>query len=449
MNKGFFKLNKWLVTGIIGFLVVVVIGVGFYIRTANADGAQEAKIQYTSIQAGGELYKQIEVGTSEDGYLAEEITKEQVSQFSAQLESQLASLETYNEKYPENKFNLSIADNLHTMITNLENKLITEDELKELISYSDYLSDANPKNEEVVITDEVTSKTLTNFTENIRLREFPDDKWSEKIQFLSDEMDKQLKQIELASQAVNALFEDEKVKENSTSKEYEAAVKEVEKILRKTDKEALLKRLEKVKKYLAELNKTEETIETEEETYLLNSLDEAREYLAERMPQAGGPQQFVNGQVTNQGYYSFDYQLYGDDEGVVWNRIIIDRNKNTISDDFLKRVSRDEMDDTFDHYQENTGGTVTQSEAIEKAGAFHHSLGRASATLLDTSGTAGGYTVEYIEGERYIYVYFVSDDGSVYDQGVFEIYIDEYEEPNDYETYEEFDYYEDYEDFDE
>lgn len=425
MKKGFFKLNKWLVTGIIGFFVVVVIGAGFYIRSADTDGEQEAKIQYTSIQPGGELYKQVEAGTSEDGYLAEEITEEQVSQFATQLESQLSSLETYNKKYPENKFDLSIADNLHTMITNLENKLITEEELKELISYSDYLSDTNPKDEEVVITDEVTSETLTDFMEKNQSRKFLEDKWSEKIQLLSDEMTKQLKQIELASQAVNALFENEKVKEDSTSKDYESAVKEVEKILRKKDKEALLKRLEKVKEYLAEQNKTEESVETEQETYLLNSLDEAREYLAERMPQAGGPQQFVNGQVTNQGYYSFDYQLYGDNEGVVWNRIIIDRNKNTISDDFLKRVSRDEMYDTFDYYQENTGGTVTQSEAIEKARAFHNSLGRASATLLDTSGTAGGYTVEYIEGERYIYVYFVSDDGSVYDQGVFEIYIDE------------------------
>lgn len=433
MNKENFKRKKTIITGFIALLVVVIIGGGFYYITVITEAREEAKIQYNSLQSQGTFYKKILESTSEDGYLLEKTTEQQVQQFSTQLENQKDSLTKFNKKYPKNKLDLSSIDDLHNMIMNLDYKLATEKELNTLITYSNYLSDTNPQIDKIVITDNLTNDNLKSFTDLFQSKEIIKDKWTEKVQSIIDEMTKQLKQIDVAKNKTNALFEGDKVKEGSSSKDYDAALIEVEKITRKKDKEELLKKLNLMKDYLEqqkEMNEPEE-VDTElvEEQYLLNSLDEARSYLSNLMPQAGGPQQFVNGLVTNEGYYSFDYQLHGGPEGVVWNRIIIDRNQNTISNEYLKTVANENMEENFDYYQENTGSTLTESEAIRKAADYHHGLGRPNATLLYYAGVPGGFTIEYMEGEAFIYSYFVSDDGSVIEHGIVELFPDEeYEE---------------------
>lgn len=94
------------------------------------------------------------------------------------------------------------------------------------------------------------------------------------------------------------------------------------------------------------------------------------------------------------------------------------------------------MEDAFDYYTENTGSTLTQAEALQKAGNYHTSLGRPSATLFDTSGGIGGYTVAYKNGD-FIYSYFVNDDGSVIDQGIAELIGEVYDEDEMYDEYDE------------
>lgn len=434
VNKEMFKRKKRIITGMIGLLVVVLVGGMFYYNAASAQAREEATIQYKSLQSKGNFYNEIRNSTSQDGYLAEEITEEKVDQFTTQLEKQKNTLQKYNKQYPKSKLDLSPVDSLYNMIMNLEYKLATEKQLNQLIIYSNYLSDTNPQIENVSLTDHLTDKSLEEFIEVVQSKKITNDKWSEKVQSLIDEMTKQLKQIEIATNKTTALFEGDKVKNDSSTKDYEAALVEVEKITREKDREALLEKLTRVKEYLdkqSELIEPSETaIEVTEEKYLLNSLDEARSYLSYFMPQAGGPQQFVNGLVTSEGYYSFDYQLGGSPEGVIWYRIIIDRNKNVISNEYLTTVSNESMYEVFDYYQENAGSTLTQPEAITNAAEYHRSLGRLDATIFDVSRIPGGFTVEYIAGEQYIYSYFVNDDGSVIDQGTAEIILDEVYEEN-------------------
>lgn len=424
------KRKRRFIIGILGLLVVTLIGGGFYYNTASAKAREEAMIQYESIQSEGSFYNKILNSTSKDGYLVEDITKQQVQQFTTQLESQKDTLKKYNKKYPDNELDLSPIDSLHNMIINLEYKLATEEELNKLVTYSSYLSDTNPQIEKVDITDNLTDKSLDNFIEAVQSKKITKDKWSEKVQLLIDEMTKQLKQIEVATNKTNALFEGDKVKKDSSSKDYEAALVEVEKITRERDQKQLIKKLNQVKDYLEKQLEMNESSEMTEEKYLLNSLDEARSYLAEIMPQAGGPNQFVNGLVTSEGYYSFDYQLVGGPDGVVWNRIILDRNKNIISNEYLKTVNNDDMQDTFDYYEENTGSTVTESEAIKKAAEYHQSLGRPGASLINVLWSPGGVLIEYIAETKYIYSYYVNDDGSIIDQGMAEIITEEEYEEN-------------------
>lgn len=424
------KRKRRFIIGILGLLVVTLIGGGFYYNTASAKAREEAMIQYESIQSEGSFYNKILNSTSKDGYLVEDITKQQVQQFTTQLESQKDTLKKYNKKYPDNELDLSPIDSLHNMIINLEYKLATEEELNKLVTYSSYLSDTNPQIEKVDITDNLTDKSLDNFIEAVQSKKITKDKWSEKVQLLIDEMTKQLKQIEVATNKTNALFEGDKVKKDSSSKDYEAALVEVEKITRERDQKQLIKKLNQVKDYLEKQLEMNESSEMTEEKYLLNSLDEARSYLAEIMPQAGGPNQFVNGLVTSEGYYSFDYQLVGGPNGVVWNRIILDRNKNIISNEYLKTVNNDDMQDTFDYYEENTGSTVTESEAIKKAAEYHQSLGRPGASLITVLWSPGGVLIEYIAETKYIYSYYVNDDGSIIDQGMAEIITEEEYEEN-------------------
>ncbi|EGO6531219.1 hypothetical protein [Enterococcus dispar] len=440
MKKLNFNRQKRIITGIIGLLVVATIGIGFYYNSVSAKAKEEATIQYISLQPKGSFYNEILNSTSEDGYLVDGLTEQQVQQFTTQLEDQINSLTKYNKKNPKNTLDLSPIDDLHNMIMDLEYKLAIEENLNKLLIYSNYLSDTNPQIKKVSITDDLADKNLEDFIEVVQSRTITKDKWYEKVQSLIDEMTKQLKQIEVATNKTSALFEGDTVKEDISSADYEEALVEVEKITREKDREELLKKLNQVKDYLEKQNEMNESSEvaTEitEETYLLNSLDEARSYLAEHMPQAGGPQQFINGLITSEGYYSFDYQLGGGPEGVVWNRIIIDRNKNTISDEYLKTVPNEDMEDAFDYYTENTGSTLTQAEALQKAGNYHTSLGRPSATLFDTSGGIGGYTVAYKNGD-FIYSYFVNDDGSVIDQGIAELIGEVYDEDEMYDEYDE------------
>lgn len=351
-----------------------------------------------------------------------------MEQFAVQLEEEKNTLKKYNKKYPNNKLDLSPIDSLYKMIIELDDKLSIEKKLNNLITYSNYLSDDNPQMEKVVITDKLTDKSLDDFTEMVQSKKTTKDKWVEKVQSLINEMSKQLNQIEVATNKTIALFEGNEVKKDSSSKDYEAALIEVEKIVREKDREKLLEKLKQVKDYLEKqqaLKNSSEVAEVAEEQYLLNSFDEARLYLAEQMPQSGGPQQFVNGLVTSEGYYSFDYQLGGDSEGVVWYRIIIDRNKNTISNEYLTLAPRDNMKEVFDYYTENPGSTLTQPEAIGYAAEYHRSLGRPDATILDVLRMPGGFSVEYKAGEQYIYSYIVNDDGSVIDMGVAELIMDE------------------------
>lgn len=440
MKKLNFNRQKRIITGIIGLLVVATIGIGFYYNSVSAKAKEEATIQYISLQPKGSFYNEILNSTSEDGYLVDGLTEQQVQQFTTQLEDQINSLTKYNKKNPKNTLDLSPIDDLHNMIMDLEYKLAIEENLNKLLIYSNYLSDTNPQIKKVSITDDLADKNLEDFIEVVQSRTITKDKWYEKVQSLIDEMTKQLKQIEVATNKTSALFEGDTVKEDISSADYEEALVEVEKITREKDREELLKKLNQVKDYLEKQNEMNESSEvaTEitEETYLLNSLDEARSYLAEHMPQAGSPQQFINGLITSEGYYSFDYQLGGGPEGVVWNRIIIDRNKNTISDEYLKTVPNEDMEDAFDYYTENTGSTLTQAEALQKAGNYHTSLGRPSATLFDTSGGIGGYTVAYKNGD-FIYSYFVNDDGSVIDQGIAELIGEVYDEDEMYDEYDE------------
>ncbi|WCG34425.1 hypothetical protein PML78_13250 (plasmid) [Enterococcus dispar] len=440
MKKLNFNRQKRIITGIIGLLVVATIGIGFYYNSVSAKAKEEATIQYISLQPKGSFYNEILNSTSEDGYLVDGLTEQQVQQFTTQLEDQINSLTKYNKKNPKNTLDLSPIDDLHNMIMDLEYKLAIEENLNKLLIYSNYLSDTNPQIKKVSITDDLADKNLEDFIEVVQSRTITKDKWYEKVQSLIDEMTKQLKQIEVATNKTSALFKGDTVKEDISSADYEEALVEVEKITREKDREELLKKLNQVKDYLEKQNEMNESSEvaTEitEETYLLNSLDEARSYLAEHMPQAGGPQQFINGLITSEGYYSFDYQLGGGPEGVVWNRIIIDRNKNTISDEYLKTVPNEDMEDAFDYYTENTGSTLTQAEALQKAGNYHTSLGRPSATLFDTSGGIGGYTVAYKNGD-FIYSYFVNDDGSVIDQGIAELIGEVYDEDEMYDEYDE------------
>ncbi|MDT2975058.1 hypothetical protein [Enterococcus casseliflavus] len=442
MKKLNFNRQKRIITGIIGLLVVATIGIGFYYNSVSAKAKEEATIQYISLQPKGSFYNEILNSTSEDGYLVDGLTEQQVQQFTTQLEDQTNSLTKYNKKNPKNTLDLSPIDDLHNMIMDLEYKLAIEENLNKLLIYSNYLSDTNPQIKKVSITDDLADKNLEDFIEVVQSRTITKDKWYEKVQSLIDEMTKQLKQIEVATNKTSALFEGDTVKEDISSADYEEALVEVEKITREKDREELLKKLNQVKDYLEKQNEMNESSEvaTEitEETYLLNSLDEARSYLAEHMPQAGGPQQFINGLITSEGYYSFDYQLGGGPEGVVWNRIIIDRNKNTISDEYLKTVPNEDMEDAFDYYTENTGSTLTQAEALQKAGNYHTSLGRPSATLFDTSGGIGGYTVAYKNGD-FIYSYFVNDDGSVIDQGIAGLIGEVYDEDEMYDEYDEYD----------
>lgn len=428
--------KKRIITGFIGLLFIVVVGGLFYYSAVRAEIREEATLRYNNLQTNGSFYNKILNSTSKDGYLVEEITEEQVEQFAVQLEEEKNTLKKYNKKYPNNKLDLSPIDSLYKMIIELDDKLSIEKKLNNLITYSNYLSDDNPQMEKVVITDKLTDKSLDDFTEMIQSKKTTKDKWVEKVQSLINEMSKQLNQIEVATNKTSALFEGNEVKKDSSSKDYEAALIEVEKIVREKDREKLLEKLKQVKDYLEKqqaLKNSSEVAEVAEEQYLLNSFDEARSYLAEQMPQSGGPQQFVNGLVTSEGYYSFDYQLGGDSEGVVWYRIIIDRNKNTISNEYLTLAPRDNMEEVFDYYTENPGSTLTQPEAIGYAAEYHRSLGRPNATILDVLRTPGGFSVEYKAGEQYIYSYIVNDDGSVIDMGVAELIMDE-----EFEEYEEY-----------
>ncbi|MGI6154498.1 MAG: hypothetical protein ACOYEB_00925 [Enterococcus lemanii] len=425
--------KKRIITGFIGLLVIVVVGGLFYYSAVSAEAKEEAAIRYNNLQTNGSFYNKILNSTSKDGYLVEEITEEQVEQFAVQLEEEKNTLKKYNRKYPNNKLDLSPIDSLYKMIIELDDKLSIEKKLNNLITYSNYLSDDNPQMEKVVITDKLTDKSLDDFTEMVQSKKTTKDKWVEKVQSLINEMSKQLNQIEVATNKTIALFEGNEVKKDSSSKDYEAALIEVEKIVREKDREKLLEKLKQVKDYLEKqqaLKNSSEVAEVVEEQYLLNSFDEARSYLAERMPQSGGPQQFVNGLVTSEGYYSFDYQLVGGPNGVVWNRIILDRNKNIISDEYLKTVNNDDMQDTFDYYEENTGSTVTESEAIKKAAEYHQSLGRPGASLITVLWSPGGVLIEYIAETKYIYSYYVNDDGSIIDQGMAEIITEEEYEEN-------------------
>lgn len=425
--------KKRIITGFIGLLVIVVVGGLFYYSAVSAEAREDATIRYNKLQTNGTFYNKILDSTSKDGYLVEEITEEQVEKFAVQLEEEKNMLKKYNKKYPNNELNLSSIDSLYNMIIELEDKLSIEKKLNDLITYSNYLSDDNPQMEKVVITDTLTDKSLDDFTEMVQSKKDTKDKWVEKVQSLINEMSKQLNQIEVATNRTNALFEGNEVKKDSSSKDYEVALIEVEKIVREKDQEKLLEKLKKVKDYLEKqqtLQDSSETAEVAEEQYLLNSLDEARSYLAERMPQSGGPQQFVNGLVTNEGYYSFDYQLGGDSEGVIWYRIIIDRNKNTISNEYLTTAPTDNMDEVFDYYSDNPGSTLTQPEAIQNAAAYHRGLGRPDATILDVFRDPGGFSISYMAGEQFIYSYFVNDDGSVIEMGVSELIMDEEYEEN-------------------
>lgn len=448
MKKKVFHNQKKIITGIIILLVITIIGGGLYYNFINTKETKAANIEYNSLQSDGNFYNKLKNSTPEDGYLTEEITNQQIEEFINQLEDKKSILKKYNQKHPKNKFDLTIINKLYDKLGDLEYKLSIEEKLKKLITYSGYLSDTNPQVEKVAITDSLTNKSLDEFIKVVQSRKVAQDKWGEKIQSLISELTKQLEQIEVATTETNTLFEGEKVKEGISLKDYESALVEVEKITREKERKELLEKLNQVKAYLDEQNdilesskldrETTETTteETAEEKYLLNSLDEARSYLAEIMPQSGGPQSFVNGVVTSEGYYSFDYQLVGGPDGVTWNRVIVDRNKNIISDDYLATVTNEDMGEVFDYYEDNSENTLTEQEAIQVASQYHNNLGYPGASISGISRESGGFSITYIStdatGKQTLYSYFVNDDGSVIDQGIAEIispeeYEDEFE----------------------
>lgn len=98
MKKLNFNRQKRIITGIIGLLVVATIGIGFYYNSVSAKAKEEATIQYISLQPKGSFYNEILNSTSEDGYLVDGLTEQQVQQFTTQLEDQTNSLTKYNKK---------------------------------------------------------------------------------------------------------------------------------------------------------------------------------------------------------------------------------------------------------------------------------------------------------------------------------------------------------------
>ena len=420
-----FRWKQW---GII-FLVCIALSVSgcfAYIYHMKQQREQVTE-QYQKFQEKGQWSNQLSRIITKNGFIKKEIKVNELDSLIKKMEQSQQVIHQYNAK--THKLDEQIVNQLIRASNIVKDKIVIENQLKELINYKDYLSHSSPNINKIILSDEITNDELDGFIKNFENNQFPQDDWNKRVKNIITEMSKQNKQLANAKSLVSKLFKKNKVITDVTDEMYEQALTEVQRIKQEKTKKILLTKLKQVQKSLESKSQEIDNVQLQN-TPLLQSLEEAQEYLAEHMPQAGGPQQFVNGRVTEEGYYSFDYQLFGDNEGVIWHRIVIDNNKNTISDEFLKRVDRDKMYETFEYYQENDGGTLSQNEAMEIVINFHNSLGRPSATLFGSTGDAGGYTIQYMSSDdRFIYTYFVNDDGSVEDRGVTEII---YEDNNEY-----------------
>ena len=153
------------------------------------------------------------------------------------------------------------------------------------------------------------------------------------------------------------------------------------------------------------------------QTNLLNSIEEAAQYLGQKYVQSGGASAFKNGRKNPDGSFTFDYQLYGNEDGVTWNTMTVNGNGEVVQDSYLKTVPNEIADEVAKNSESTPGQpSISELEAVQLALAKHNELGLPSATLSETETTVDGYCFYYlsdVDGTFNVYKYFVSNSGQV------------------------------------
>ena len=192
-------------------------------------------------------------------FLAEDISQEKIDELKAQLEKSQSSVIALGKEFNEldtKKVNSKFLE-VQDRIRMTQDKLTVQNELnKEFSSTEEKKALSGSKVEKgLTIADDTTNDSLQKV---VTISEkLPEDDFSKAVKELITVGQDQLKQIQTAEKSVTAFYDKDKVKADSKRTDYDKAVKEVNKIKRKSSKDALTKKLDAVKKVIEDREKKE------------------------------------------------------------------------------------------------------------------------------------------------------------------------------------------------
>lgn len=255
------ELSKKAKVGFVSGATVVLIGGTAGAVKVNADHQyrdqkNEITKKLATASEKGELAQKVSQLVDKEGFLKKDLTSEEVTKLRAELSSLSDEVKDFVTIRDE-KVSLSDVEELTQQLSAVEKKLTVESQLKEDISAYDGWLNSGTDVKKLVISDAATTKSLEKVTKTFGDLDSVKDSWTKKVDEILKATEKQLSDVTSAEKLVDALYKDKKVIKDVKRADYEKAVKAVKGLARKSDKDALNKKLDPVKKVIEEREKAE------------------------------------------------------------------------------------------------------------------------------------------------------------------------------------------------
>lgn len=234
-----------------GAAIIVVAGGGGVSKVHAENVYQDQKADLTkklaAISDDGSLANKIEALTDKNGFIKTTVTSDAITKLEVAL-SELSDDVKEFVSIRNEKIKLDDLQGLQNQLKVVEQKMTVENLIKSSLSekYDGWISESNPKT--FVLADKATTDSLKKITNELSELTSFGDAWQKKVDSFINQAQNQFEKIDNATKLVNGFFSDGKLKSKEIKKaDYDAAVKATNDLQRKSDKDALTKKLKTVK----------------------------------------------------------------------------------------------------------------------------------------------------------------------------------------------------------
>lgn len=245
-------LTKKVKIGLVSGAAIIVVAGGFGVSKVHAENMyQDQKADLTkklaAISDDGSLANKIEALTDKNGFIKTSVTPDVITK----LEVALSELSDDTKEFVSirnEKIKLDNLQGLQNQLKVIEQKISIENLIKSSLSekYDGWISESNPKT--FVLAEKATTDSLKKITNELSELTSSDDAWQKKVDSIINQAQNQFEKLDNATKLVNGFFSDGKLKSKEIKKaDYDAAVKATNDLERKSDKDALNKKLKTVK----------------------------------------------------------------------------------------------------------------------------------------------------------------------------------------------------------